>query len=405
MIYLDYAATSPIRKEVLKAMEPYFSKYFGNPSSLYSFGIKAKSAVENSREKIAKVLHAHPSEIIFTAGGTESVNLAIFGLLKKLQADTKNKLHVITTKIEHHAVLHSVQALEKQGIEATYLSVDQQGFVGIKGLVKAIKPTTVLVSIIWANNEIGTIQPINKIAKELRKINTERQKKKLPQILLHVDACQAGGALDLDVNKLSVDMMSLNGSKIYGPKQIGILYLRRGTKIQPIIYGGGQERDLRSGTENVPAIVGMATALELAQEERLKENARLRGLRNYLIKNLLKIPGSTLNGAGIEKDSEENPIRLPNNVNISIPNVEGEAMVMYLDAQGICISAGSACTSTSADPSHVIAALHKDKDLAYGLRLTLGHDTKKSDLDKVIKLFPKIATELQRVHRMDMTVV
>ncbi|MEK7075266.1 MAG: cysteine desulfurase family protein, partial [Patescibacteria group bacterium] len=309
------------------------------------------------------------------------------------------KPHIIVSAIEHHAVLESAKALKGEGVELTILKVNNQGFVNSKELVKAIKKNTVLVSVIYANNEIGTVQPINELAKVIRKENLNREQK----ILLHTDACQAAGALDLNVNKLGVDLMTLNASKIYGPKQIGLLYIRNGVKLKPLIYGGGQERGLRSGTENTPGIIGFAKALEIAERLKKSENKRLRILRNYLISRIQKtIPGSILNGPSVEKDSEKNILRLPNNVNFSFVGIDGEALLLYLDAQGFAVSTGSACASTSLDPSHVLLAIGLDKyDAKASVRITLGRATKKFDLDQFVKVSGSIIKELRRVESLN----
>src|ERR1051326_2612068 len=264
-IYLDYAATTPIDSKVLKAMLPFLREKFGNPSSLYKKGMKAKAAIDNARSQIASLIGARPGEIIFSAGGTESINLAIFGVAREHKSRTKKFGHIITSKIEHHAVLHSVQALEKEGFEVTYLDVDKQGFIDIAGLEKSIRPNTILVSVMYANNEIGTIEPIAQIGKLIKRINTNREADSHPRILFHTDACQAASSLNLNVNDLGVDLMSLNGSKIYGPKQVGLLYVRSGVKLHPLIFGGEQERGLRSGTENVAGIIGLAEALKISE--------------------------------------------------------------------------------------------------------------------------------------------
>ena len=375
-IYLDHAATTPLDPMVKKAMEPFWNQKFGNPSSLYKQGREAKLAVEESRKTIADLIGARPQEIIFTAGGTESINLAIFGVAKQYQ-----KVHVITTKIEHHAVLRSCEALQGWGKDVTYLNVDGEGFIKLDELKKAIKPHTVLVSVMYANNEVGTIEPIEQISKLLRQINIERAKKKLSRILFHTDACQAAGALDINVNRLGVDLMTINGSKIYGPKQVGILYVRAGIKLEPIIYGGGQEQDLRSGTENVPGIVGLAKALELAEKNKVKENFRLQKLRDYFIKKM--VSGTILNGA-VDR-------RLPNNINICFNGIEGEALMLYLDAYNIAVSTGSACATSLTDPSHVLLAMGKTSQQAQSsIRVTLGKSTTKKQLDYVLKVLPEV---------------
>ena len=404
LVYLDHAATTPLDSKVLRAMLPFMQKFYGNPSSLYMLGQQGKVAVEFARQRIAKILDCRPQEIIFTAGGTESVNLAIFGVVRGYLARRRenNKLpapHIITSTIEHHAVLNSFKALENEDVEADYITVDQQGFVDQAKLFAAIKPGTILVILIYANNEIGTIQEISKIAHRLAKINQERQAKNLPEILLHTDACQAAGALDLNVHRLGADLISLNASKIYGPKQAGLLYKRARVQIRPLIYGGGQENDLRSGTENVSGIVGFAEALELAQKNRIKENKRLRGLRDYFARKFLNaVPDAVLNGPNPSEDSEKRPRRLPNNLSFSISGIEGEALMLYLDPYNIAVATGSACATAGADPSHVILALGKSQDLARGtIRLTLGRENTKSNLDYALKVMPAVIKELRKV--------
>ncbi|MHB8871571.1 MAG: cysteine desulfurase family protein [Candidatus Doudnabacteria bacterium] len=399
LIYLDHAATTPLDDEVLRAMQPYLSKKFGNASSIYELGMQAKFDIDTARKTIADILEARESEIVFTAGGTESVNLALFGVVRQVISLGFKKPHIIVSAIEHHAVLESAKALKDDGVELTILKVNNQGFVNPKELVKAIKKNTVLVSVIYANNEIGTVQPINELAKVIRKENLKRKQK----ILFHTDACQASGALDLSVNKLGVDLMTLNASKIYGPKQVGLLYVRTGVKLKPLIYGGGQERGLRSGTENTAGIIGFAKALEIAERLKRLENKRLRTLRNYLITNIKKtIPDAILNGPSVEKDSEKNVLRLPNNINFSFVGIEGEALLLYLDAQGFAVSTGSACASTSLDPSHVLLAIGLDKyDAKASVRITLGRGTKKSDLDALVKVSAPIIKELRRVESIN----
>lgn len=395
-IYLDYASTTPTDPRVVKAMEPYWTKYFGNPSSLYQLGLKSKRAIDNSRQTIAKILNCQADEIVFTAGGTDSINLAIKGTMAKV----KNG-HMITSAIEHHAVLHSAASLKKQGHSISVLPVDQDGLINLSDLQKAIRDNTRLVSIMMANNEIGTIQDIQKIGAAIEKINAARRQKNLPPVYFHSDACQAAGVLDLNVKKLHVDLLTINGSKIYGPKGVGALYVRNGTILAPLIDGGGQENNLRSGTENVPGIVGLSTAFELAQKARVKENARLTKLRDQLIKDILqKIPKTRLNGHPNK--------RLPNNVNVSILDIEGEAMLLYLDEVGIQASTGSACTSTTLDPSHVIRALGCPYEAAHGsMRFSLGKDTSTSDIKYLMKELPKIVDHLRKASpvRVDMTEV
>ncbi len=384
-IYLDHAATTPCDPRVVKAMAPYWTENFGNPSSLYAMGQKAKAALDNSRQTIAKIFACRPEEIIFTGGGTESINLAIKGLV---MASRLNPAHIITSNFEHHAVLNSVEALKKWGHEVSLAPVDADGLIMLDKLFSAIKDNTILISVMMANNEVGTIEPIQEMGARLTKINQERKEKKLPHIYLHTDACQAAGALDLNVEKLHVDLLTINASKIYGPKGVGVLYVKRGTPLKALVDGGGQENNLRSGTENVPGIIGLATALELAQADREKENKRLIELRDWLIKEMLKIPKTLLNGHP-EK-------RLPNNINISILDIEGEAMLLYLDEIGIQASTGSACTAQDLEPSHVIRALGRPYEAAHGsLRLTLGRSTKKSDLEYLLSKLPGIVEHLR----------
>ena len=392
-IYLDHASTTPTDPRVVNAMEPYWTKYYGNPSSLYQLGLQSKNAITLARVKISQLLDCQADEIVFTGGGTESINLALKGVLQKTPG-----AHFITSSIEHHAVLHTADTLKKLGHSVSILPVDDQGFVSLADVEKAIKDNTRLISIMLANNEIGVIQDIQKIGALIEKINKDRLTKGLPIIYFHTDACQAGGSLDLNVKKLHVDLLTINGSKVYGPKGVGALYIKTGTNLGPIIDGGGQERNLRSGTENVPGIVGLATALELAHQSQAKENARLIKLRDKLIKEILAIiPKTRLNGHPSQ--------RLPNNVNISILDIEGEAMLLYLDEIGIQASTGSACTSTTLDPSHVIRALGCPYEVAHGsMRFTLGKATSEDDIDYVIKHLPKIVDHLRHASpvRVDM---
>jgi len=394
-IYFDHAATTYIDKKVLKIMEPYLKEEYGNPSSLYNKGRVTKRAITDSKKTIASLLHALPENIIFTSGGTESDNLAIFGITKAHQNSGK---HIITTTIEHHAVSEPIEQLKKQGFEITYLKVNKEGIVNVKELVKAIRPDTVLISIMHANNEIGSIQPIEEIGREILKF---RKKNQTNFPYFHTDACQSAGYLDLDVEKMHVDLLTLNGGKIYGPKGIGILYLRRGVKIEPIMFGGDQEKKLRPGTENVPAIVGLAHAFELVQKNSEKEKIRLERLSKYLWKEVEKnIPKVQLNGPEIgSKD------RLPNNVNIVFLDIEGEALILYLDEYGIMCSTGSACTSSSLKPSHVLLAIGLPYEYAHGsLRFSLGHCNSKSDIDYIIKHLPKIVEQLREMSPVNLGV-
>jgi cysteine desulfurase len=381
-IYLDYAATTPVDERVVAAMEPYWTKEFGNPSSLYKLGQRAKHAIDNSRQTVADFFNCQPEEILFTAGGTASINLALKGLL----GSYKEPMHIIISAIEHHAVLHTAEKLKKLGHEISVLPIDKDGLVNIKDLEAAIQDNTVLVSIMTANNEIGVVQDIQKLGNLIEKINKSRKNK----IYFHTDACQAAGALDLNIQKLHVDLMTINGSKIYGPKGVGVLYIKKSTPLTALIDGGGQEKNLYSGTENVPSIVGLATALKLAYQDKEKNNKQLTKLRDWLIAEILnKIPKTRLNGHATK--------RLPNNVNISILDVEGEAMLLYLDEVGIQASTGSACTSTTLDPSHVIRALGCPYEVAHGsMRFSLGKDTTKQDLEYLMSQLPKIVAKLRK---------
>ncbi|MFC1756587.1 cysteine desulfurase family protein [Patescibacteria group bacterium] len=398
-IYLDHAATTQLDPAVKKAMEPFWSVDFGNASSIYEEGRVAKKAISDARHKVSEILSARPDEIIFTSSGTESDNLAIFGSVgterDQISLRTShnkraksNFPHIITSSIEHHAVLHACEKLEKEGFEVSYLDVDKDGLVDLEELKKELRKETILVSIMYANNEIGTIQPISRIAKIIR---AHRKEHGVETPYFHTDAIQTPSFLDLNVAKLGIDLMSLNGSKIYGPKGVGCLYKKRGLKIEPILYGGGQESGLRPGTENIPAIVGFAEALEVAQKEREKESARLIELRNYFIENLSKtFPDSKINGS---LDA-----RLPNNINISFHGVEGESIILYLDAKGIASSTGSACSSDSLEPSHVIKAIGRCHEHVHGsVRFSLGKENTKEDIDYVLKVLPDIINKLKNI--------
>lgn len=401
IVYLDHAATTPVHPNVVEAMRPYLSLEYGNPSSFHTIGMHAKNAVIEARKTIATLLGAHEDEVIFTSGGTESDNLAVFGVVRahakilREQRGPETKPHVITSSIEHHAVLEPLLYLQKTGeIHLTVVPVDRDGVVSAKDVERAITPETVLVSIMNANNEIGTVQPIADIG---RAILAWRKSQKSAYPFFHTDACQAAGTFDLSVEKTHVDLLSMNASKIYGPKGVGVLFVRRGTKIEPLIRGGGQERALRAGTENVPGIVGLACAFSLAQEDRERENARLIVLRDRLIEGLLAIPKTRLNG------HPKN--RLPNNANISFLDIEGEAAVLYLDAEGVMVSTGSACASSSLDPSHVILATGLSYEGAHGsVRFTLGRETTVEDIDQVIRVMPGIVNRLREMSpvRLDM---
>lgn len=385
-IYLDYAATTPLDKKVFKAMLPFLRTEFGNPSSIHSFGQKAKKAIDEAREKVAKFLNCSPSEIVFTSSGTEADNLAIFGVIRALQRKGLSKLHIITSQIEYHGVLEPCHQLEKEGVKVTYLPVNREGIVNLEDFKKALRKNTVLVSIMYANNEIGTIQPIPEIAKIIR--NFRNSKSQFP--IFHTDAVQAVNYLDCDVKKLGVDLLTLSAHKIYGPKGVGALYIKKGIEIEPQIFGGGHEGGLRSGTVNVAGIVGFGKAIEEIRNSK-SEIRRIKKLRDKLIDGILKnIPGVRLNG------SRER--RLPDNVNISVSGVEGESMVIALDQKGIAVSTGAACSSRSPKPSHVLLALGLSPQQAHGsLRLTLGRDTTEKDIEKVLEVLPKIVKRLRKI--------
>lgn len=373
-VYADNAATTRVRPEVLAKMISYFTEHYGNPSSLYSVGRTTAVAVANARKTVAECLNCAENEIIFTSGGSESDNMAIRGIAKK-----RGSGHIITTAIEHHAVLHTVQELEKQGFTATYLPVDSEGFISLTDLENAIREDTILITVMFANNEIGTIQPIKEIGEIARK-------HKIP---FHTDAVQAAGHVDIDVDAMNIDMLSLSAHKFGGPKGTGVLYVKRGVNPKPFITGGGQERGKRAGTENVAGIVGTAAALKLACSETASESARLSKLRDKLIDNILeKIPYTRLNGG------RQN--RLPSNVNVSVEYIEGESLILMLDLKGICASSGSACTTGSLDPSHVLLALGLTHDVAHGsLRLSLGHDTTEADVDYILEVLPDVVERLR----------
>lgn len=410
LIYLDHAATTPIDPRVLKAMQPYWSDKFANPSALYKAGLEAKDAINSARSEIANVLNAKPSEIIFTAGGTESNNMAIQGAAINFAKTHGKPGHIITTPIEHHSVLHVVEALKNYGWKISYAPIESEGFVDLSALIKLVRKDTALISVMYANNEIGTVEPIAEIGKWLTGLNKARAQKNLPRVLFHTDACQASGALSLDTHELKVDLMTLNGSKIYGPKQTGILYVRTGVKLETIIHGGGQERDLRSGTENVPGIVGLATALTLAQKEAEKETKRLQALQRHFDDRLSKkVKDIKLNGPLINskhsknlRGSELNKInRLPNNINISFKGVEGESLMLYLDSYNIAVATGSACATTSTDPSHVLIALKATQSQAYSaVRFTLGKATTKQQLDYVVNVLSELVPMLRKVNKI-----
>ncbi|MEW6555705.1 MAG: cysteine desulfurase NifS [Actinomycetota bacterium] len=377
-IYLDHAATTPFHPEVTEAMLPYLGEHFGNPSSIYGEGREARKAVEQARSQVAEALGADPEEIYFTSGGTEADNLAVLGTAL---ANRERGDHIITTNIEHHAVLEPCHYLEREGFGLTVLPVDGAGLVDPGEVRRAITPSTFLVSVMHANNEIGTIQPIEEIAAVCREAG----------VYLHSDAVQAVGALEVDVDRLGVDMLSVSAHKLYGPKGTGCLYVRRGTRLRPILLGGGQERGMRSGTENVAGIVGFGAAIRLAADEWKQRSEQVLPLRDRLIEGILeRIPYTRLNG-----DRER---RLPNNVNVLFDFIEGEAICLRLDFQGIAASTGSACSSESGEASHVLLALGIPPERAHGsLRLTLGRENTAEDVDYVLEELPPIIEELRRM--------
>ncbi|SHE96159.1 cysteine desulfurase NifS [Alkalibacter saccharofermentans] len=374
--YFDYAATTPLDSEVLNEMLPHMKENFGNPSSVYSYGRDARKVIDDSREKVASIIGAQAKEIYFTSGGTESDNWAIKGTAF---ANKDKGNHIITTTVEHHAVLHTCKYLEKHGYEVTYLPVDEYGLIDLDDLKNSIRENTILITVMFANNEIGTIQPIAEIGK-IAKEN---------KVLFHTDAVQALGSVDIDVKDLGVDLMSISGHKIYGPKGIGALYVRKGVKIDNLIHGGAQEKKKRGGTENTPAIAGFAKACEMAQSTLTDQIKQATELRDYMIKGILdSIPEVKLNGHP-EK-------RLPGNVNVSIRYIEGESILLSLDLIGIAASSGSACTSGSLDPSHVLLAIGLSHEIAHGsLRFSIGKYTTKEEVDFVLDKLPGIIQRLR----------
>lgn len=376
-VYLDNAATTKVRNEVVEAMLPYFTEYFGNPSSLHLFAREAGKGLDTARAQVAKALNVKPEEIIFTGGGSESDNMVLRGIP---EAYKKKGKHVITSAVEHHAVLHTLEAMEKEGrVEVTYLPVDEYGMVTAEQVEKAIRPDTVLVSIMFANNEVGTIMPIEQIGETCKKYG----------VLFHTDAVQAVGHVPVDVEKMHIDLLSLSGHKFHGPKGVGALYVRKGVRIPALILGGAQERRKRAGTENVPGIVGMGKAIELATSELEDNAAKMKVLRDRLIFGIpARIPDVKLNGHPTE--------RLPNNVNFSIRFIEGESILLMLDLNGIAASSGSACTSGSLDPSHVLLAMGLSHEVAHGsLRLTLSEFTTPEEIDYVLDTLPPIVEKLR----------
>ncbi len=379
-IYLDHAATTYVRQEVLDAMIPCMTDIYGNPSSLHSFGQKAKKALDEARASVAASLHARPEEIFFTSGGTESDNWALRGVAK---ARGGKGGHIITTKIEHPAVIHTAEELEKAGFSVTYLDVDSDGVVNLEQLKEALTGETILVSVMAANNEIGTIQPIEEIGRIVKQNS---------KAAFHVDAVQAAGAIEVNLEKWKdVDLLSISGHKFYGPKGVGVLYIRKGTRISSVVTGGSQERKKRAGTENVPGAVGLAKALELAVTEMPQESERLAALRDHLIERVLaEVPGSRLNGHRTN--------RLPNNANFSFDYIEGEGLLMHMSARGVAASTGSACSSASLEPSHVLLAIGLKHETAHGsFRVTTGKKTTMEDIDYTVEALKSVVKLLQEM--------
>ena len=375
-VYLDCAATTPTHPEVVKAMLPYFTEAFGNPSSIYSYGQEAKGAIEEARVKVADLIGARDEEIVFTSGGTEADNFALMGVAF---ANESRGNHIITSSIEHHAVMETCEFLETRGLRITYLPVDEYVLVNPDDVKRAITDKTILISIMHANNEMGTIEPITEIGKVAREAG----------VYFHTDAVQTVGHIPVDVNELGIDLLSMSAHKLCGPKGVGALYVRKGTKLTPFMHGGEQERRRRASTENVPGIVGFGKAVELAQQEMGGEVERLTCLRDNLIKGLLeRIDHIHLNGHPLKK--------LPNNVNVSVDYVEGESMVLNLDLEGICASTGSACSSSSLEPSHVLLAMGLPPEQAHcSLRFTLGKWTTEEEIERVLDILPRIVAKLR----------
>jgi len=375
-IYLDYAATTPTHPEVVKAILPYFTDAFGNPSSIYFCGQEAKGAIEEARTKVASLIGGRDEEIVFTSGGTEADNFALKGVAF---ANESKGNHIITSSIEHHAVLETCKFLERRGLSITRLSVDANGLVDPDDVRRAIGDKTILISVMHANNEMGSIEPISEIGRIAREAG----------IYFHTDAVQTTGHVPVDVDELGVDLLSMSAHKLYGPKGVGALFIRKGTKLTPFIHGGEQEKGRRASTENVPGIVGFGKASELAQQEMSEEAERLTHLRDKLIQGLLKrVDRARLNGHPI--------MRLPNNVNVSVDFVEGESILLNLDLEGICVSTGSACSSSSLEPSHVLLAMGLSHEQAHGsLRLSLGKWTTEEEIDRVLDILPRIVAKLR----------
>jgi len=395
-IYLDYAATTPVDAKVLEKMLPYFSKNFGNAMSVHSFGQEALESIDNARAQTAKFFGCSPSEIIFTSGATESNNLVVKGSLRSYYSVTRKtgeKPHIITTKFEHHCVLDACKLAEKDGLaEITYITPNHEGIVSTKDIQNSIKPNTILISVMYVNNEIGTLQPIAEIGKMLKKINAERLEKKLQQVFFHTDATQAINYFNCNVNEIGVDLLSMSAHKIYGPKGVGILYIKKGTHIKRVQDGGDQEYKMRAGTHNVPGIVGLGEAVSMIKTPKTQAAIKeIKKLRDYLIKRVLKeIPKSYLNGLK-EK-------RSPNNANFRFDNVEGEGLILSLDLEGIAASTGSACSSGALEPSHVLLSMGLRHEQAHGsLRITIGKYTTKKEIDILIVNLKEIVKRLRKI--------
>ena len=387
LIYMDYAATTPTRQEVVNIMLPYMTTHFGNPSSIYTLAQDARNAVDSSRKTISQILGSRSSEIVFTSGGTESDNTAIKGVSFAMKHLGN---HIITSMVEHHAVLHTCQQMEQFGFDVTYLPVDHDGQVRIEDLENSVTENTILVSIMYANNEIGTIQPIKDMVRTVKNKANELSK----TIVFHTDAVQAVGHVDIDVTELGVDMLSMSAHKFYGPRGVGALYVKRGTPFESLLAGGGQERQRRSGTENVPGIVGMAHALQLTHTDRKHESLRISKMRDRVVTELSNsVENLVFNGHPIN--------RLDNNVSVSFKGVEGEPVLMGLDFAGICASSGSACSSASVEPSHVLLAIGRSAEEAQGtLRITLGRDNSEEDIDYLLDVLPNLVNKLRAMPSM-----
>ncbi len=380
-VYLDYNATTPVEAEVLGAMQPYFSGDFGNASSIHTFGQKARAAVETAREQVAALLGARPQEIIFTSGGTESDNHAIFGIAASSSTSPASRPHVITTLVEHEAVLNACQALEKRGVDVTYLSVDQDGLVDLEDLRRALRPETVLITIMHANNELGTVQPLEEIGRIAKEAD----------VYFHTDAVQSAGKIPVDVNQLQVDLLSLSGHKLYAPKGIGALYVRGGTRVRQLLYGGHHQRGFRPGTENVAGIVGFGKAAEIARASLAHDARRLSALRDQLEHGLLhRVPHSRINAGRAP--------RTPNTTNLVFPGIEGEALLIALDLKGLACSTGAACSSGAVEPSHVLTAIGMPPEEARAsLRFSLGRHTTQADIDFAMQVVPVAVAQLRQL--------